>query len=225
MVTAGTINHCPRQTNDTKYSSINNDTWTSDGLLLAAQKDEGVRQMQDTTLHVPVVNQLKSQKSVNTTKPLNSSPSGTRREMWERWLPEISAVVKMGLIPAKSLSAWFNQPWLCWRSLNRLHTGVGWAKMVMRRWGCIDKMQSVKFDSREDQRMPYLLCCWTLDSLCTLNAWRWRQIVRGTRKENCPSLHHTELICWSCLTPRHYSLSSHHYLSLTFKSKPSWKMV
>ena len=83
MVTAGTINHCPCQTNDPKYSSIDNDTRTSDGLLLAVQKDEGVRQMQDTTLHnhVHVANQLKSRKSANTTKPLNSSPSGTRREI------------------------------------------------------------------------------------------------------------------------------------------------
>ena len=39
---------------------------------------------------------------------------------------------------AEALPAESDQPWLCWRSLNRLRTGIGRAKTTMRRWGYVD---------------------------------------------------------------------------------------
>ena len=46
---------------------------------------------------------------------------------------------------------------LCWRALNRLHTGVGRAKTVMMRWGYLDDAQSVDCDCGKPQTMAHLL--------------------------------------------------------------------
>ena len=43
-----------------------------------------------------------------------------------------------------------------WRALNRLRTGVGRAKTVMRRWGYLDDAQSVDCDCGEPQTMACL---------------------------------------------------------------------
>lgn len=79
--------------------------------------------------HVPAASWTKSRKSfINTTKPLNSTPSteiSSQLEMWFLRLQDTSAVFKMGLLAAESLSAGLDQPWLCWRSLNSLRIGVG----------------------------------------------------------------------------------------------------
>ena len=53
------------------------------------------------------------------------------------------------------------------RALNRLRTGVGRAKTVMRRWGYLDDAQSVDCDSGEPQTMAHLLSCRLLDEACT----------------------------------------------------------
>ena len=76
---------------------------------------------------------------MNVTKPLNSSPSGTRLEMWEIRLHETSAVIKIGFLPAESLPAGSDQPWFCWRSLN------------------CDEAQSARCDLGEDQTVYHLL--------------------------------------------------------------------
>ena len=47
----------------------------------------------------------------------------------------VPASVKMGLEVAESLPVGSGEDWLCWRALSRLHTWVGRAKTVMRRWG------------------------------------------------------------------------------------------
>ena len=57
--------------------------------------------------------------------------------------------------------------WLCWRALNRLRTGVGRAKTVMRRWGYLDDDQSVDCDCGEPQTMDHLLSCRLQDEACT----------------------------------------------------------
>ena len=58
------------------------------------------------------------------------------------------AAIKLGLEAAEALPAGSDQPWLCWRSLDRLHPGIGRAKTTMRRWGYIDNMQK---DTREEE--------------------------------------------------------------------------
>ena len=67
----------------------------------------------------------------------------------------------------ESLPAGSGEDWLCWRSLNRLRTGVGRAKTVMRKWGYLDDAQSVDCDCREPQTMAHLLSCRLLDEACT----------------------------------------------------------
>ena len=67
---------------------------------------------------------------------------------------------------AESLPAGSEEDWLCWRALNRLRTGVGRAKTVMRRWGYLDDTQSVDCDCGEPQTMAHLLSCRLLDEAC-----------------------------------------------------------
>ena len=64
---------------------------------------------------------------------------------------------------AISASTGSGEDWLFWRSLNRLRTGVGRAKTVMRRWGYLDDAQSVDCDCGEPQTMAHLLSCRLLD--------------------------------------------------------------
>ena len=66
---------------------------------------------------------------------------------------------------AESLPAGSGDGWLCWRALNRLHTGVGRAKTV--KWGYLDDAQSVDCDCGEPQTMAHLLSCRLLDEACT----------------------------------------------------------
>ena len=61
---------------------------------------------------------------------------GTTTNRCTRALPEA----------AESLPTGSEQPWLCWRSLNSLHTEIGSAKTTMRRWSYNDNTQSFKCD-------------------------------------------------------------------------------
>ena len=51
--------------------------------------------------------------------------------------------------------------------MNRLRTGVGRAKPVMRRWGYLDDAQSVDCGCGEPQTMAHLPSCRLLDEACT----------------------------------------------------------
>ena len=104
---------------------------------------------------------------MHTVTPLDSSPSITRIQMWNSKIADIPASNKMGLEAAESLPAGSDQAWLCWRSLNRLRTGVGRVKSTMRRWGYIDDNQSLNCNCGELQTMAHLLCCRLLDEAST----------------------------------------------------------
>ena len=70
---------------------------------------------------------------MRTVTPLDSSPNYTRLQMWNNQLTDAPAAIKLGLEAAEALSAGSDQPWLYWRSLNRLCTGIGRVKITMRR--------------------------------------------------------------------------------------------
>ena len=70
---------------------------------------------------------------------------------------ETSAKIGEGSHYCLSPTQYSAEDWLCWRSLNRLRTGVGRAKIVMRRWGYLDDAQSVDCDCGEPQTMAHLL--------------------------------------------------------------------
>ena len=104
-------------------------------------------------------------------------------------LTDVPASVKIGLEVAESFPAGSGEDWLCWRALNRLRTGVGRAKTVMRRWGYLDDAQSVDCYCGESQTMAHLLSCRLLDEACTADdlvtvteramacARKWEKIV------------------------------------------------
>ena len=104
---------------------------------------------------------------MRTVTPLDSSPNETRLQMWNNQLTEARATIKLGLEAAEALPAGSDQPWLCWRSLNSLRTGIGRAKTTLRRWGCIDNTQSDNYDCGEPQTMAHLLWCRLLEEPCS----------------------------------------------------------
>ena len=118
--------------------------------------------------HQPAASRLKSRKSfMRTVTPLDSSASISRLRLWKDSLTDLPASIKMGLEVAPSLPAGSGEDWLCWRAINRLRTGMGLAKIVMRRWGYLDDAQSVDSDCGEPQTMAQLLSCRLLDEACT----------------------------------------------------------
>ena len=133
---------------------------------------------------------------MRTVTPLDSSASSSRLRLWKDSLTDVPTSIKMGLEVAESLPAGSGEDWLCWRALNRLRTGVGRAKTVMRRWGYLidlcgylDDAQSVDCDCGEPQTMAHLLSCRLLDETCTADdlatvterakacARKWEKIV------------------------------------------------
>ena len=114
---------------------------------------------------------------MRTVTPLDSSASSSRLRLWKDSLTDVPASIKMRLEVAESLPAGFEEDWLCWRALNRLRTGVGRAKTVMRRWGYLDDAQSVDCDCGELDE-----AC-TADDLATVTerakacARKWEKIV------------------------------------------------
>ena len=140
--------------------------------------------------HPPAASRLKSRKSfMRAVTPLDSSASSSRLRHWKDSLTDVPASVKMELEVAESLAAGSGEDWLCWRALNRLRTGVGRVKTVMRRWGYLDDDQSVDCDCGEPQTMAHLLSCRLLydacmaDDLATVTerakacARKWEKIV------------------------------------------------
>ena len=87
--------------------------------------------------------------------------------LWKDSLTDVPASVNMGLKVAEPLPAGSGEDWLCWRSLNRLRTGVGRAKTVMRRWDYFDDAPSADCDCGEPHTMAHLLSCRLLDEACT----------------------------------------------------------
>ena len=102
-----------------------------------------------------------------TVTPLDSSPNYNRLQMWNNQLTNARATIQFGLEAAEALPAGSGQTWICWRSLNRLRTGIGLAKTTMRRWGYIDNTQSVNCDYGEPPTTAHLLCYRLLDEHCS----------------------------------------------------------
>ena len=117
--------------------------------------------------HRPAASRLKScQGFMPTFTQLDSSASSIRQRLWKYSLTDVPASVKMGLEVAESLPAGSEEDWFCWRAFNRLRTGVGRAKTVMRRWGYLDYAQSMDCDCGEPQTMTHLLYCRLLHEAC-----------------------------------------------------------
>ena len=90
--------------------------------------------------------------------PLNSSESSSILRLWKDSLTDVPASVKMGLAMAESLPAGSGEDCFCWRVINRLGTGVGHAKTMMRRWGYLDDAQSVVCACGEPRKMAFKQC-------------------------------------------------------------------
>ena len=95
--------------------------------------------------------------------PLESSPNYTRLQMWNSQIADVPAAIKLWLEAVEALPAGSDQPWLCWRSLNRLCTRIGRTETMKKLWGYIDNTQSANCDCVELQKMTHPLL---LDEPC-----------------------------------------------------------
>ena len=117
--------------------------------------------------HQPAASRLISRNSfIRTVTPLDSPASSSRLQFWKDSQTHVPSSVNMGLEVAESLPAGSGEDRLCWRAINRLRTGVGRAKTMMRRWGYLDDAQSVDCDCGEPQTMAHLLSYRLLDEAC-----------------------------------------------------------
>ena len=174
------------------------------GLLPAAWNAHDKRQTPDT--NCSITDQLLADGSCRRASWTQSRRSTrlralvSRLRLWKDSLADVPASVKMGQEVAESLPAGSGEDWLCWRALNRLRTGVGRAKTVMRRWGYLDDAHSVDCDCGEPQTMSHLVSCRLLDEACTTDdldtvteraqacARKWEKIVWRTRQKKTRAL-------------------------------------
>ena len=162
---------------------------------------------------------------MRTVTPLDSSPNYTIQQMWNNQLTYARATIKLGLEAAEALSAASDQPWLCWRSLNRLRTGIGRAKTMMTRWGCIYNTHSVNCDCGEPQTLAHLLCCRLRDEPCPsedltivterakARARMWQHFVRRTREKGRTGSV-SSVVCRCSVFALLFSIQSLHVSSL-----------
>ena len=152
--------------------------------------------------HRPAASRLKSRKSfMRTVTPLDSSASSSRLRLRKDSLTDVPASVNMGLEVAESLPAGSEEDWLCWRPLNRLRTGVGRAKTVMRRWDYLDDAQSVDYDCGEPQTMAHLLSAayWTRPvRLMTWPQWQSGQMHAPASGRTLCEGHDRRRRLWQC---------------------------
>ena len=90
---------------------------------------------------------------------LQQTASSSRLQLWKDSLTDVPSSVNIGLEEAESLPVGSGEVWLRWRAINRLRTGMGRAKTMMRRWGYLDDSQSVDCDCGEPQTMAHPFSC------------------------------------------------------------------
>ncbi|VVC38865.1 Hypothetical protein CINCED_3A000917 [Cinara cedri] len=93
--------------------------------------------------------QLKSRKSfIKCMKKLEENP-----QILKLWEVKSRQVVEEKLPPGQ------DNKWTIWRTLNRLHTEVGWSKENLKKWGISDGKEDTSCVCREAQTMWHLLNC------------------------------------------------------------------
>ena len=134
-------------------------------------KKERLRQMEDERHplfgHAVIPQRLKSRRSfLATVPPLESNVATERLKLWDDRLRESGYDNHMQINPTESLPAGSKQPWITWRSLNRLRSRMGRCKANMLKWGYTDGSAECEC-GQGSQTMPHLLSCNTVLEPCT----------------------------------------------------------
>ena len=74
-------------------------------------------------------------------------------------MAEKQEAVRMGLMPREELAPGWKLPWLTWRTLNRLRTGFGRCKYLMKKWGYLEAEDTDTYTCGKIQTMHHLLQC------------------------------------------------------------------
>jgi hypothetical protein len=82
----------------------------------------------------------------------------------QKWREELQC--EKPVPPAEHLPCGGNQPWIIWKTLNRLRTGVAKTKVNMRKWG-YQKESDILCECGEDQSDDHLLQCTLAPPGCT----------------------------------------------------------
>ena len=136
-----------------------------------ASKKELLRQSEDERHplygHHAAPQRLKSRRSfLATVSPLEDNIPSTRLKLWDESLTEHGHDIHMFINPSESLPAGSKLPWITWRSLNRLRSGMGRSKANMLKWGYTDIPADCEC-GQGNQTMPHLLRCDRLQHPCT----------------------------------------------------------
>jgi len=82
----------------------------------------------------------------------------------QKWREELQC--EKPVPPAEHLPCGGNQPWIIWKTLNRLRTGVAKTKVNMRKWG-YQKESDILCECGEDQSDDHLIQCTLAPPGCT----------------------------------------------------------
>ena len=137
----------------------------------AASQKERLRQSEDERHplynHSAERQRLKSRRSfLATVSALEDNIASTRIKLWNERLKKHQQDNHMFINPSESLPPGSKLPWITWRSLNRLRSGMGRCKRNMLKWGYIDGAADCEC-MEGIQTMPHLLRCNRLHHPCT----------------------------------------------------------
>ena len=132
-------------------------------------RQERKKQTEDPThslySHKPVNKRLKSINSfMHSVTPLDTNPPAKRLRAWSHHLRSVPHKLKS--IPSDDLSPGSEAPWLHWKCLNRLRTGMGRCKSNMLKWKYSDAY-TICDCGEQTQTMDHLLKCPMLSQECT----------------------------------------------------------
>jgi hypothetical protein len=106
---------------------------------------------------------LKVRRLKLSTEELTETPLLKRICEWKKLITDINS--KRWMEPSERLPPSNNLEWLVWKTLNRLHVGVGRTKENMRKWGYGD--QDINCICGQEQKTLHLLVCPRGPSPCT----------------------------------------------------------
>ncbi|KAI8492987.1 hypothetical protein Bbelb_289910 [Branchiostoma belcheri] len=97
-------------------------------------------------------------------EPLSGSAESQRVAMWSHHLQQ--AQHRVTIIPKEFLPPGAEEAWPAWACLNRLRTGTGRCRTLLKKWGLVPGGQTA-YDCGQEQAMTHLLICPLLPETCT----------------------------------------------------------
>ena len=99
---------------------------------------------------------------------LSQPPQAARLALWEEQRIKKQHLEKLPISTNEQLAPGHKSEWKLWKSLNRLHTGMGRSKTNLSKWGYADTADIACEWGTSEQTMQHLLRCPLLENECSL---------------------------------------------------------